>query len=190
MAYNDLFTRMYLSKEWMSYARERKPLRTSKSRGLQRSTYFLSIPAKFSIPFLTSMTLLHWLASQSIFVALVSGRDFIGNNDTPLDMGYVIKNLAWSPFALLLCLILTAILLSVLWIAGFVFRYAGRMPLARSCSLVVSAACHPPLDETNVAEQLLMYGVVDDFAVNDSEQQHVNFSSRLVLPLVDGVRYG
>ena len=58
MTYNDLFTRMHLSKEWASYASDRKTLRTSQPRGLQRNTYFLSLPGRFSIPFLIAMILL------------------------------------------------------------------------------------------------------------------------------------
>lgn len=189
MAFDDLFTRMHLSKEWISYASERKPLRTSQPRGSQRSTYFLSLPAKFAVPFLIVMTILHWLTSQSIFVAFVTGCDFISGSETPDDMGYVLNALAWSPFVLLLCLVVGTVLICALWISGFAFRYGGRMPLARSCSLVVSAACHPHPDETDVAEQPLMHGVMEDFAGSESSQPHVSFSSRRVRPLVDGVRY-
>ena len=102
-------------------------------------------------------------------------------------MGYVIKDLAWSPFALLLCLLLSGVLIIVLWVAGFAFRYAEHMPLARSCSLAISAACHPPPWESNAAEQPLMYSVVEDF--DENVVRHVSFSSRVVLPLVVGERY-
>lgn len=39
-------------------------------------------------------------------------------------------------------------------------RYNGGMPLAGSCSAVLSAACHPAVDEQDVALVPVKWGVV------------------------------
>lgn len=48
--------------------RVRKTLRVSAPEGIQRSSYFVSMPWKYGIPLISAMSVLHWLISQSIFV--------------------------------------------------------------------------------------------------------------------------
>jgi hypothetical protein len=67
---------MFLADEWSHFAKERKPLRVSSPTGL---TYFLQLPYRIALPLLVMSGLLHWLVSQSIFLAVVSEYDEIGN---------------------------------------------------------------------------------------------------------------
>ena len=69
--YNSLLTCMLVNKEWHGYSAERKSLRVSAQVGLQRSSYFVSIPLRYGTPLIVSATVLHWALSQSIFVLLV-----------------------------------------------------------------------------------------------------------------------
>lgn len=83
--YNQLLTSLLIASEWASYGFERKALRVSSPRGIQRSSYFLSLPFKFGIPLMLSSSLLHWLISQSVFVIATTGIDSdgakVGNYD-------------------------------------------------------------------------------------------------------------
>ena len=57
--YNDTLTRMLLAAEYNSYALERKPLRVSFPNGKQRSTFYLTIPYRYSAPLLVTFTIVH-----------------------------------------------------------------------------------------------------------------------------------
>jgi hypothetical protein len=76
-SYNSLFTCMLLGWEWASYAHQRKGLRVSAAprRGAQRSSYFLSLPYRFALPLMAVSGLLHWLVSQSLFIAVIDVRE-------------------------------------------------------------------------------------------------------------------
>jgi len=65
---NALFTCMHVAEEWNGYATERKTLRVSHPEGIQRSSYFISLPFKYGIPMMILITTLHWLISQSVFL--------------------------------------------------------------------------------------------------------------------------
>jgi hypothetical protein len=50
LAYSALLTCMLVGDEWSRFATHRKTLRVTHPRGIQRSTYFVSMPYKYSIP--------------------------------------------------------------------------------------------------------------------------------------------
>ncbi|KAB8263535.1 hypothetical protein BDV32DRAFT_135786 [Aspergillus pseudonomiae] len=71
-ACNGLITTMALAHEWSQYASQRKGLRvSSEPMGTQRSTYFLSLPYRYAIPFMIVSTLVHWLISESLFLVMI-----------------------------------------------------------------------------------------------------------------------
>jgi len=59
---------MLITDEWMGFASERKTLRVSSPQGIQRSTYFVSMPARYGIFIMIIFALEHWLASETTFV--------------------------------------------------------------------------------------------------------------------------
>ncbi|GME32344.1 hypothetical protein GTA08_BOTSDO13707 [Neofusicoccum parvum] len=63
---NRLVTSMAGACEWSLFAHQRKTLRTSLPRGAQRSTYWLSLPLKLSIPLMAVSAALHYFTSQSL----------------------------------------------------------------------------------------------------------------------------
>ncbi|KAL4888475.1 hypothetical protein BDV59DRAFT_206058 [Aspergillus ambiguus] len=139
---NSVFTTMALAVEWSSYAIHRKGLRVFASpQGAQRSSYFLSLPYRYAVPFMALSTVLHWLISQSLFLVSVEVYDSDFNRRPAGDIipcGYlpvgVVSGLSVSGFVVV-CLI---------GIMGF-NHFKSGMPLAGSCSLAISAACHPYL---------------------------------------------
>lgn len=81
LTYNSLFTCMLLAAEWRGYAHNRKALRVTSATGKQRSTYWLQLPYRYSVPLLVAFGILHSLVSQSIFLARVTVLDAAGGED-------------------------------------------------------------------------------------------------------------
>ncbi len=187
--YNDLLTRMLLAKEWAAYALSHQPLRVTHPRGQQVGSHFLSLPWKFAIPFIGALTALHWLVSQSIFLAYMTGTDYgqCSTSGVPQQVGVVTLGVAWSPFALILSLIVGGALILLLWILGCAIHYKGGIPLVRSSSVAISAACHPAHSDEDAALRLVKYGVLDERAANGAWR--VGFSSGPVGPLATGQVY-
>ena len=72
LTYYGLFTCTLRNGEWSSYAYERKGLRVATPKGAQRSTYRLQLPYKYGVHSLLVSGLLHWLVSQSVFLAKIA----------------------------------------------------------------------------------------------------------------------
>lgn len=66
--HNALLSGMLVGDEWAGFATERKPLRVSNPRGIQRSSYFISMPLRYGIPIMAFFSIEHWLLSQTIFL--------------------------------------------------------------------------------------------------------------------------
>lgn len=179
---NGLMTSMLLSSEWNDYSVDRKALRISGFRtGSLRSAYFLSLPFRYSIPLITISTFLHWLASQSFFlvslqfsaseeVSEIEGNSFLSTLSDYYTCGY-------SPLAIIFMITVVGILGALVAILAF-RKFRTGMPIAGSCSVAISAACHgldKDVKEGNEApEEPLMWGVV---GVNRNGVEHCGFSS-------------
>lgn len=183
-AYNGMFTAMLLGYEWTSYAYKRKGLRvTHVPCGLQRSTYFLQLPYRFGTPLVVLSGTLHWLVSQSIFVVSIDEYDRYGDYDgSSSSCGY-------SPIAMLMVVLLGIFMVATVVGFGYI-PYKSGMPLAGSCSLAISAACHPEKDteddSVSLSEQKLQWGVV---STSNDGIGHCAFTSKEVGPLVEGRMY-
>lgn len=152
---NGLLTDMLLERKWSNFARHRAYLRVTSPKGQQRSTYWLQIPYKYAIPLLTVFGVLHWLVSQSLFLARVNIYDF---NDV-LDESASISTCSDSIMAFLLVIVIGGFtLLSI--IALSFRRYSTGMPLAGSCSAVISAACHPSKHDVNASQRPVKWGAI------------------------------
>ncbi|KAB8219931.1 hypothetical protein BDV33DRAFT_231229 [Aspergillus novoparasiticus] len=152
---NSILTCMLASAEYTSYSVRRRYLRVSWPEGQQRSTYFLSLPYRFSIPTMAISAILHWLLSESIFYVRVYQYDTAGT----LDETKTISTCGMSPIAMIFTLSLVGLALVIIF--GLALkRFPTQMPLAGNCSLAISAACHPPLDDEDSALKPLMWGEV------------------------------
>ena len=137
--YNNTLTRLLLSAEFNRYAVERRYLRVSHPTGNQRGTYWLSIPYRYTIPFLTLFTLAHWLSSQAVSLVQIIPRTVGGEPDrSRVMLGIAISTLGVK-------IMVIPVLVAFLAILGLVMRKyeSPAMPVAMNCSAAISAACHP-----------------------------------------------
>ena len=180
--FNAAITMMHTAHEWSAFATQRKALRVSKPEGQQRSTYWLQLPLRYSVPLMVASGTLHWLLGRSIYVVKVDVYGFFGDREPSKDFfacGY-------SPLTILgLVIVLGIMLLASVTLS--LRRLGSGTPLVKLNSLVIAAACHGDSDEEGLVTRPLMWGVLRN--KNDAETQHCSFSSREVSPLVEGVVY-
>ncbi|RMZ81806.1 hypothetical protein DV738_g2021, partial [Chaetothyriales sp. CBS 135597] len=180
---NGLLTSMFLADEWSDFCRERKALRVSTPQGRQRSTYFLELPYRIGIPLMVLSGLLHWLVSQSIFLAVISAYSPRGDLANPV----AVASCGYSPIAMLTVLLLGALI--VVGVIGLSFqRYDGGIPLVGSCSVAISAACHRPAWDTDAHLNPVQWGAVPG-QEQETELGHCCFTSGKVEEPVVGKMY-
>ena len=188
LTYNSLFTCMWLAQEWDQYSRRRRPLRVTTPQGIQRSTYRLQLPYHYSVPLLITSGILHWLASQSLFLARVDSFD---QNDE-IDPAQSVSTCGYSPIAMI-TLVMFGSTICLLEIANGFRKLKTGMPTAGSCSAAISAACHPPDYDQDAALKPVMWGVVGKGTFEGKKREeefgHCAFSSFPVEELVEGRWY-
>jgi hypothetical protein len=99
LAYNALLTCMVVGDEWSRFASRRKPLRVTHPRGIQRSTYFISMPYRYGVPLMIANTVLHIMISQSLFI--VSTITFLPNLIEVPETSYTVTGYSFS--AIIIC---------------------------------------------------------------------------------------
>ncbi|MCJ1312051.1 hypothetical protein MMC25_005725 [Agyrium rufum] len=179
-SYNSIFTCELLSREWTSYTQERKSLRVTSPTGIQRSTYFLQLPYTYALPLMVFSGLLHWLVSQSIFLAQVNYYNIDGTHDDSSS----ISNCGFSCIGIIFAIIVGSLLIMGSW-ANCFRRYPGGIPLATHCSAAISAACHPPKEDVDAAFKRVQYGEVE----SKNGVRHCTFTSFDVSTPIAGELY-
>ncbi|KAL4908406.1 hypothetical protein BDW74DRAFT_100443 [Aspergillus multicolor] len=116
----------------------RPVIRVSWPIGAQRSTYYLSLPYRYSILLQIASALLHWLVSQSLFFVRIVAYDTDGKPYTVEDA----ITCGYSPQAIIYAMILGSVLVGAAIVLGL-RRFKSPMPLSGYCSAAISAACHP-----------------------------------------------
>ncbi|KAI1208973.1 uncharacterized protein F4807DRAFT_467948 [Annulohypoxylon truncatum] len=131
------FSRMYLDK--------RKPLRVSEPVGIQRSSFFISLPLRYGIPLYAIFALLHWLISQSLFLARITAICADGDPEVcpggQVDLANSFSTCGYSPFAIFITLLVAAVIVLAIVVLGF-RTYDGTMSMVSTNSMAISAACH------------------------------------------------
>ena len=185
-SYNGVFTCMLLAEEWSAYGTKKRFLRVTSPTGGQRSTFYLQLPYRYSIPLLIGSSVLHWLVSQSIFLARINTIDSTGV-EVP---GGELSTCGYSPMAMIFVIILGSIVV-LLGICFGLRKARGGMPLAGSCSAAISAACHPPETDVDASMKRIMWGVVaeDCFQYEGENVGHCSFTSSTVEAPVVGKWY-
>lgn len=154
-SYNALFTSMCAGAEWSQFgvASERKTLRVSQPVRGQRSSYYLSLPYRFSLPLIVLSVILHWLTSQSLFLAKVDGSDSHGLQTT----NYV-TTCGYSNIAIIFAIISGGVaLVFLLTVAAFPLK--SNIPVVGSSSAAISASCHPLYTKVDVLRDAIGWGV-------------------------------
>ncbi|KAK5064343.1 hypothetical protein LTR84_000176 [Exophiala bonariae] len=194
---NSLVTCMWLASEWNDFSLERKSLRVSLPRAEQRSTYFLQLPYRVGVPLIIVSSLMHWLISESLFLAIVEIVDWEGGL-SKID----IISLGFSLQPMLIVMV-TAVGLCVGTIAlGRTRKLKGEgfMPVASSCSLAIAAACHAPAGDEKAYLTAVMWGAVaaekhvpencySSYPAERNSIGHCSFTSRNVEQIQEGRLY-
>ena len=181
---NGLFTAMWTAREWSKFATERKHLRVSTRKGQQRSKHFLQLPYRIAIPLMVVSGLLHWLLSQSIFLAVVASYNELGELIDPL----AIATCGFSPLPMVIVLVLGSLTIIGTLLIGWDRRYDPSMPLAGSCSVAISAACHRPEWDIAAHLALVKWGVVPG-SEDENGVGHCCFTSGEVEAVQSGKLY-
>lgn len=181
LMYNSLFTCMHLAHEYSGYSVQRKSLRVTTPRGQQRSTYWLQLPYIYGIPLIIVSGTMHWLISQSIFLACVT----VYSSDTE-NVDESLSAVGFSPAPIMTVLVLGSAMLITAIGMGF-RKLEGCTPVAASCSVALAAAAHRVDDDTDAAFVPVMWG--EAASTKDADVGHCGFTSLAITALVPGRQY-
>lgn len=155
LALNSVCTSLAGAQEWDNLSQSRKGLRVTDPRGEQRSTYFLQLPYRWAIPLMIVSAILHWVLSQSFFLVRLNTID----RDGQIDKGKSISACGFSRLSFSVFWGIASVL-ALCIVAMAMSKMQQKMPIAGSCSLVISAACHPPDDDKEPHVGKVRWGVV------------------------------
>ncbi|PYI19088.1 hypothetical protein BO99DRAFT_403078 [Aspergillus violaceofuscus CBS 115571] len=176
--YNNILTHQLVADQWMRFLRPdgKKALRVSTPRGMQRSSYLLSLPLTYSLTLTIAMILLHWLVSQSLFVVQTIGFDTNGEKVT-------FPHFSGSAVGYALLPILLATLCGIVMVAGllvhsFVRRHPDvptEFPIWGASSAHIEALCSGrPADDADAHLFPISIGVV---VSGPQDQPYLTFST-------------
>lgn len=181
--YNGMFTNMVTAAEWTQFATVRKALRVSKPRKGQRSTYWLQLPWKYSLPLLAISILLHWLVSRSLFIVRINVFGWAGKEQPDRD----ISACGYSPLAILIVILIVVLSLIVMLVAGWQKLTPG-IPVCGTNSVAIAAACHYTGNgDLEVSCKPLLWGVTQSAEKNSPG--HCSVSDEDVGKPIDGMTY-
>ncbi|KAI0472675.1 hypothetical protein GGR56DRAFT_651447 [Xylariaceae sp. FL0804] len=150
--------------------RHHKPLRVSEPVGIQRSSYFISLPFRYGVPLTVLSAVFHWLISQSFFLARVTALLPDGTEDYPNSF----STLGYSPYAVLITGAVGFINFLMIVLVGC-RKYDGTMSMVSTNSMAISAACHSLPEDREFGYQLpVQWGVVE---VGEDGVGHCTFST-------------
>ena len=169
LLYNGAFTCMLMEQEFQTYARRPRRLRVSLPADGQKSTYYLQLPFRYAIPLILASGLMHWLISQSLFIAHILSYNTEGVRNSKND----VITCGYSPIAII-CSIATGALMVVTIIIISFRRYEPGLPLAKNRSNTIQAACIRLPEDLKAATSSVMWGVIKE----EHDFSHYGFSSR------------
>jgi hypothetical protein len=70
--------------------------KSSEPEGIQRSSYFISLPLRYGIPLYVTSGMMHWLISQSLFLARITA--YFPNGE--IDQNSTFSTCGYSPIAI------------------------------------------------------------------------------------------
>ncbi|KAI1778678.1 hypothetical protein F4818DRAFT_306948 [Hypoxylon cercidicola] len=144
LAYNNMFTRLQMAREWSLFSQGYQGLRVTDPK---YSTYRLQLPYKYSIPLIAVSIFLHWLLSNTIYL-FVSTGGYFGTDlfitgdlvDSSLPPNTAIA-VGYSGKSLLAMLVISCVLILVPFILSFKLLPSNMVNIG-SNSLAISASCH------------------------------------------------
>jgi hypothetical protein len=184
IALNGICTSLASAQEWNNLAATRKGLRVTRPAGQQRSTYFLQLPHRWAMPLLVTSGTLHWLMSQSFFFVrfdVINREKFVVSAMSRSGCGF-------SRLSLMVFFVVALVLVGVIGYMG-TRSLEQRLPFAASCSLVVSAACHPLESEVDPQLKKVKWRVVGRVVEGGHEHCSLTSTRAKKKSLVEGMVY-
>jgi len=135
--YNSLCSAQCAASEWASYLRLRKALRVTWPQGKQRSTYWLSLPYRHSLPLIGCLVLMHFLVSQSINILRTEMFDQFGK---VMEEG-INSKLSFSSIYLALAASVGGVMIYTQTFQAL-RGLDNRIPYHQNSSAMISAMCH------------------------------------------------
>lgn len=187
LCFNTIFTVMVSAHEFTKFASVRKALRVSKPRGQQRTTFWLQLPYRYIVPVLTTMAVLHWAVSRSIFLVDLKAYNVVGSGLEAKQGTF--SSSGYSPMAITVSVGIGTVMATSI-IALSRCRLNAGIPSVGSNSLAISAASYLAPSEREDAVLLpLMYGFIHTAERDENGKRRVGFSCERVCPLVDDEMY-
>lgn len=187
---NNIITRQAAINELEHFLRAdgKKPLRVSSPIGMQRSSYFLALPFKYSVPVLSISILLHWLISQSLF--LVQASTFASGVDGTRMPGWDSSARGYTPLGGLLSLAVAMIVLVSLIVNSLARSFKDiphdfeRMGYNSSA---ITLLCSRPQDDDDAHLFPVSLGMVHNYKITDHEcKGRLVFSTDIqIVPISD-----
>ncbi|KAI1470550.1 uncharacterized protein F4812DRAFT_269841 [Daldinia caldariorum] len=180
--FNSILTRQLVADEWTRFTlpEGKKPLRVTSPVGMQRSTYFLSLPLKYSVVLMICSILLHWFISQGIFVVQTSSFGPGTNSERHSELDVSARG--YSALGVLLAITLGAVLVLALMINSFARKYEGipaGFQLIGMNSSGISLMCQRPDGDSDAHLFPVRIGVVPERENDEAEMQDIQ-EGRLV----------
>ena len=201
---SNILSTMLAMEEWCGYSagskKGAKGLRVSSPvpDTEQRSTYFLSVPYKWSIPTTITMAVIHWLVSEAFVFAQVDVHSDNPNASSPIDsLTYAIIGGQALSASLYIAIAGVAIMFGI----AFFMKYPASIPLAGCCSSSIAAACQPSRQQNtasgqntidfppDLANRKLQWGVLQSPDVMEYGIGHATFSELEITPLEEEKMY-
>ncbi|KAL8722996.1 MAG: hypothetical protein Q9225_000612 [Loekoesia sp. 1 TL-2023] len=127
----------------------------------------------------------HRKTLRSLFVVKIDVLDHNGSSRTrAVQADISILSCGFSPGAIVLAIIVGTFIMLGAVLLGL-RKYTSEMPIAATCSAVISAACHALEDDSDAAVLPIQWGV----ASKNGKIGHCCFSSKLVAPPIPGHMY-
>jgi hypothetical protein len=155
LLYNALLTTLCVAEEWSHFGNERKFLRVSAPKGMQRSTYFLSLPYRYGVPASICMSFLHWCISQSVFLERAVGLWPDGTRNYKADS----SRIGVSSIGLIFSVSVGGLFILGLVCLGF-RKVTFHLPIVSTNSAAISAATHCPKEDVDACLLPVKWGVV------------------------------
>ncbi|KAH6889399.1 hypothetical protein B0T10DRAFT_606713 [Thelonectria olida] len=139
LLYNTMLSTFLVQREFsfMYKTEKRKTLRVSEPIGIQRSSYFISLPLRYGVPLYVTSGFMHFLFSQSIFLSRITAYFPDGTEDKRASF----STCSYSPIAIITTMIVGGFLVLSIILLGC-RKYDGTMRMVATNSRAISAACH------------------------------------------------
>jgi hypothetical protein len=147
-----VYTSVVSADEFSRFSSHQKALMTTNPRGEQRPTYWLSLSWTYGLPIALSSAVLHWLISQSIFIARTGNLDTHGQPEPILYLEVGFSTLE----------ILRALLFASDMVSGTILNGFRKLKPGVQVGDKITAACQSPKKDIDAQVRRVQWGAVEN----------------------------